>query len=39
VNVDKYNFIELTREEINKIAQENEKEAKEKGKFKFGVYY
>ena len=39
LNIDKYNYITLSKEEIEKIAEENEREGKEKGKFKYDVYF
>ncbi len=39
VNIDKYNYITFTREEIEKIAQENEKDGIAKNKFKYGIYF
>jgi hypothetical protein len=37
-NVDKYNYITYTKEDIEKIANANEKEGREKNKFKFDIY-
>lgn len=39
VNFEKYNSYQLTKEEILKLAIQNEKEGKEKNKFKYGVYF
>lgn len=38
-NVDKYNGRKLSDEEIAEIAEENEKEGKSKGKFKYGINF
>jgi hypothetical protein len=38
-NIDSYNYMTFTQEEIAKIAQINEEEAKEKNKFKYGIYF
>jgi hypothetical protein len=37
--VDSYLGRKLEREEINKIARENETEGNKKGKFKYGLYF
>jgi hypothetical protein len=39
VNIDKYSYISFTKEEIIKIANQNEREGIEKNKFKHGVYF
>lgn len=37
-NVDMYNYITYTKEEIEKIAKVNEKEGRDKNKFKYDIY-